>query len=119
VIWIRCPVVVLQVAGNASRDRDVVVVVDVAIRTLPRRHGVHSRQREASERVVEGCVVPAIKTMALAAVRRELAADVVRVDRILEFAGVAAVAIRWHRGVFAERAILMAGRTVHGGMGSD
>ena len=50
--------VILQVTGNASRAVQVVVVVHVAIGALPRRHGVHSRQREGSQRMVKGGIRP-------------------------------------------------------------
>ena len=58
VIWICRTLVILQVTGNASRAVQVVVVVDVAIGALPRRHGVHSRQREGSQRMVKGGIRP-------------------------------------------------------------
>jgi len=51
-------VVVVLVARNASRGRDVVVVVDVAIAALPRRHGVIAGQGEASTVVVERRIQP-------------------------------------------------------------
>ena len=40
-------VVIVLMAAHARRVRNVVVVVDVAIRTLPRRNGVRSRKRES------------------------------------------------------------------------
>ena len=58
VIRIRRTLVILQVTGDASRAVQVVVIVDVAIGALPRRHGVHSRQREGSQRMVKGGIRP-------------------------------------------------------------
>ncbi len=40
VIWVRCVLKILQVAGHASHGGQVVIVVDVTVGTLPRRHGV-------------------------------------------------------------------------------
>jgi len=40
-------------AGDASRAGEVVVVIDVAIGALPRWHGMHTRQREVGQIVVE------------------------------------------------------------------
>ena len=47
VVRVRRALVVLQVAGHASRLRQVVVVVDMAIRTLTRGNGVLACQRES------------------------------------------------------------------------
>jgi len=46
VVGIRRPLKIFQMARDAGGVRNVVVVVDVAVRTLPRRHRVHARQRE-------------------------------------------------------------------------
>ena len=51
-------VVILLVARNASRHREVVVVVDVTIDTGTRRHHVIPGQREARAVVVEGRIQP-------------------------------------------------------------
>ena len=57
-IGIRRTLVILQVTGDAGRAVQVVVIVDVAIGALPRRHGVHSRQRERGQRMVKRRVRP-------------------------------------------------------------
>jgi len=49
---------VVLVATDARRTRDVVVVVDVAVRTLPRRHHVRTCQRESGFRMVKGRLLP-------------------------------------------------------------
>ena len=49
-------VVVGLMAAHARSSGDVVVVIDVAIRTLPRRHRVRSSQREPGGVVVESCI---------------------------------------------------------------
>ena len=59
------------VAGNAGRDRDVVVVVDVAVCTRPRRHGMRARQREARRRVIKLRARPRDRVVTLFAGRRE------------------------------------------------
>ena len=49
---------VVLVATDARRTRDVVDVVDVAVRTLPRRHHVRTCQRESGFRMVKGRLLP-------------------------------------------------------------
>jgi len=51
-------VVVVLMARNAGSRRDVVVVADVAIAALPRRHGVIAGQGEAGAVVVERRIQP-------------------------------------------------------------
>jgi len=43
VVRIRCALIVLEVAGDAGRTGEVVVVIDVAVGASPRRHRVQSR----------------------------------------------------------------------------
>ena len=52
----ECRVVVGLMAAHARSSGDVVVVIDVAIRTLPRRHRVRSSKREPGGVVVESCI---------------------------------------------------------------
>ena len=58
VIRVRCALKVCQMASNAGRAIQVVVVVDVAIGTLSRWHRVHTGQREPSAVVIKGRVQP-------------------------------------------------------------
>ena len=53
VIGIRGSLVILQVAADAGRGGQVVVVVDVAIGALPRRNCMHAGQGEGCEGVIE------------------------------------------------------------------
>ena len=53
VIWIARPVVIVEMATHASRVRDVVVIVDVAVCTLPWRHRVQSGKRKRRLRVIK------------------------------------------------------------------
>ncbi len=50
--------VIVLVARDAGCTGQVVVVVNVAVRALTRRHGVRSRQHEASAVVIEGRIQP-------------------------------------------------------------
>ena len=63
-IRIRRALEVGQVTRNAGCRRDVVIVVDVAIRTLSRRNRVRSRKREVHGRVVETGGLPGSGRMA-------------------------------------------------------
>jgi hypothetical protein len=58
VIWIRGAVEIVQMACDAGGAVQGVVIVDVAIRALPRRYGVGSGQREPGGVVIELSVGP-------------------------------------------------------------
>ena len=68
VIRIGCALEIFQVTRHARDGREVVVVVYVAIGTLPRRHGVSAGQRKIHHRVIEGRRGPTDRGMALRAV---------------------------------------------------
>ena len=89
VVGIRGPLEILQVAADARGGVERVVVVDVAIGTLPRRHCVQSRQWEPRRVVVEGRIRPSAGVVALVAGLREIGRDVIRVGRALEILQVA------------------------------
>ncbi len=76
-------VVIGLVAGNASRVRNRVIVVDVAIGASARRHHVVSRQWEARAGVIEGRIQPGRCGVALLAGLREVRRRVVRIGRAL------------------------------------
>ena len=70
-------------AGHASRARQIVVFVDVAIGALPRRNGVQSGQRESRAVVIECRVHPVGGVVTLIAGLREVRRHVVRIGRSL------------------------------------
>jgi len=72
-IWIGRALEIFEVARHTSCARQVVVVVDVAVRAQPRRCGVPSGQRKTCRGVVELRIQPVIRTMTLLASNRKLA----------------------------------------------
>ena len=76
-VWIGRALVILQVATDASRAGQIVVIVDVTVRALARWHGVGSRQSETGGGVIELAVGPGYRVMALLAGRREPSRNVV------------------------------------------
>lgn len=83
---------ILQVAGNAGRAGQVVVVADMAIETDPRRIGVRIGQGEAHARVIELCVRPTVCTVAKLTTDRETRGDMIRVGCTLVIRSVAGIA---------------------------
>ena len=71
VIRVRGALEILQVAGDAGRAVQGVVVVDVAVGTLARRNGVQARQRKAGGGVVELAIGPQHRVVTLLARRGE------------------------------------------------
>ena len=70
-------VVVILMATDATGVRDAVVVVDVAIRALPRRHGVLASEGPPGSRMVKGAVHPVDSVVALLAGCGEVCPDVI------------------------------------------
>ncbi len=82
-------VVVGLVATDAGCNRDVVVVVDVAIGALARRHHMRTGQRESRLGVIEGCGLPGRSVVARTASLRKSAGNVVGIRGSLEILEVA------------------------------
>ena len=95
------------VTGNASGIRCTEIVIVVGMATGARNGGVHTGQRESGSRVIEFRIQPIIEAMALLAACRKLASHVIRVDRLIKVARVAAIAIGGHRAELAQRTIFM------------
>jgi hypothetical protein len=72
-MWYRAfgVLIISLVAGIASRIRDVVVIVHMAVGANSRRRSVRARERPAGLRVIELAVRPLDRVMALFARRRE------------------------------------------------
>ena len=90
VVWIRRTLEILQVARHAGCARQVVIVVHVAIGTLPWRNRMRSRKGEVDQRVVERCGLPRRRRVALSAIRREVRYHVIRIRGALEILQVTA-----------------------------
>jgi len=113
VIGISRPLVVLEVAAHASRTGEVVVVVDVAVCALPRRHGVPATQRKSNRRVVEGRVEPRVSTVAGRAIRGERGGHMAWVRSGFEIRSVAGVALCRHRLKLAAGGTFVARVAIH------
>src|SRR6201993_2196421 len=76
-------VVIRLVAGDASGGSQIVIIVDVAIGTGSRRHGVTAGEREPGRAVVKRGIEPGAGAVALVAGLREIRADVIGIGRSL------------------------------------
>ena len=112
VIGVRRALKILQVAANAACAGQVVVVVDVAIGTLPRRHCMPASQRESCRRVIELRVQPIVGGVTVLACGGELRVDVIGIGRPCKIGRVTGIALRGHRLVFAIGHTLMTGVAV-------
>ena len=82
-VRIRRALIVLQVAGGASRAGQVVIIVDMTIDALPRRHSVRIIQDEPGSRVIERRSTPGDRAVALLAGLRKIGLHVVGIRRVL------------------------------------
>lgn len=57
-IWIGRVLEILQVAGHARGARKVVVIINVAVGTLPRRHRVQAGEWKTRGVVIKRCIQP-------------------------------------------------------------
>ena len=85
----RRGVVVVEVARNASRRRQIVVVVDVAIGAGPWWIGVRVRQGEPDGSVIESCRLPSNRSVTGLAGLRKSSGDVIWIRRALKILQVA------------------------------
>ena len=77
-------VVIRLVARHASFARQVVIIVDVAIRTYPGRNCVRAGEGEPGAGVVEGRVHPVRRVVTRIAGLREIRGDVIRIGGSLK-----------------------------------
>ena len=89
-VRVRRAVEILKVTGHAGRTRQGVVVVNVAIRTQPRRHRMRTGQSEVHCRVIERRRGPGNCGMALRTVGGEVCGYVIGIRRALKIFQVAA-----------------------------
>ena len=113
VIRICGRLIILQMAIHASRADEVVIVVDMAIGALPRRHGVAGGQGKSDGAVIELGVQPVVGSVATIAGGWEVGCDVVGTPGRLEIGYVARRASRGHRLKVAGGTALVAGSAVH------
>lgn len=118
VVRICGSLIILQVAGDTSRTRQVVVVVQVAVGALPRRHRVPSRQGKSDGRMIKVRTQPAIRGVTAFAGSREFARRVVGIGGSREIRHVAGIASSGHRLELAVGRALVAGIAVHSGVRS-
>jgi hypothetical protein len=113
VIRIGGRLIILEMAIYASRAGEVVVVVDMAIGALPRRHGVAGGQRKPDGTVIELGVQPVIGSVATIAGAGKVGRDVVGTLGRLEISQVTGRASGGHRLKVAGSGALVAGIAVH------
>src|SRR4030081_3320405 len=107
---------ILQVASYARSAGQVVVIVDMAVRALPWRHGMPPRQGKTSCGVIELRAHPVICAVTLFAGDRKSGGDVIRTACALVVRRMARVAVRRHRLELAIGGALVARVAIDGRM---
>jgi len=106
------------VASNADGGGQIVIIVGMAVGTLPRRHRVHSGQGETGRIMVEFRVQPVVRAVAGIASHGKLARRVIRVVGVQIIGLVARIAVGRHGLELAVGRTLMAGIAVDRGVSS-
>src|ERR1700726_4930896 len=113
VIRICGRLIIFQMASNTSSTGDVVVIAEVAVGALPRRHGVAAGQGKSDGAMIELGVEPVIRSVATLAGGGKLGDDVVRAAGCLEIRCVTGKASRGHGLKLAGGRPLVAGIAVY------
>lgn len=116
VIGVGGPLKILEMAGNAGRTREVVIIINVAVRTLPGRNRVGAAQRKPHRRVIEIGIEPVVGAVTLRTVGRKLAHHVIGVDSFLVIRRVAGITVGRHSLEFAVGSAFVAAIAVDRGM---
>jgi len=119
VIGVGCPLKIFQVARDARRGRQVVIVIDVAVSAKARGHGVRSVEGKAGRGMIEFRVEPAVGAVALFACDGELSRHMIGIDGALEVRGMAGITIRGHGLELAVGSAFVAGIAIDGGVRSS
>ena len=114
VVGVCSSLIVLEVARDASRARQVVVVVQVAVGAQPRRHLVPSRQGKPDGSVIEVRAQPGIGGVTVLTGGRKLAGRVVWIGGFCEIRSVTGIALCRHRLELAVGGALVAGIAIDG-----
>ena len=89
VVGVRGVLEIGQMARDACRAGQVVVVIDVTVRTLPRRNRMRAGQSEIDHGMIEGSWRPGDRGVTLCAIGGKICRDVVGIHRALKIFQVA------------------------------
>jgi len=118
VIGIRRALEIRHVTADAGGIGEVVVVVEVTVGALPRRHRVHAGQRKSRRVMIELRVQPVIRAVASIASHGKLASYVIGIGGSVVVRFVARETLDRHRLKLALSCCLVAGVAVHRGVRS-
>ena len=109
---------IFLVTRETKSSGEVVVIVHVAVDTLPWRIGVPAGQRKPNRGVIELRVQPVVRQVARCTVSGEMRGDVVRIGALLEICGVTGQTLCRHRLKLTLGRAFVAGVACDGGVGS-